>query len=51
MIANEGRVTAFPLAPESGRLRLAIPNKGRMQGPSLGCSTMQACSSRTAPAP
>ena len=34
MIATEGRVTAFP-GSESGRLRLAIPNKGRMQGPSL----------------
>jgi ATP phosphoribosyltransferase len=34
VIANEGRVTAFP-GSESGRLRLAIPNKGRMQGPSL----------------
>ena len=34
MIADEGRVTAFP-GSESGRLRLAIPNKGRMQGPSL----------------
>ena len=34
MIANEERVTAFP-GSESGRLRLAIPNKGRMQGPSL----------------
>ena len=34
MIANDGRVTAFP-GSESGRLRLAIPNKGRMQGPSL----------------
>ena len=34
MIANEGRVTAFP-GSESGRLRLAIPNKGRMQQPTL----------------
>jgi len=34
VIADEGRVTAFP-GSESGRLRLAIPNKGRMQGPSL----------------
>jgi ATP phosphoribosyltransferase len=35
MIANsEERVTAFP-GSESGRLRLAIPNKGRMQAPSL----------------
>jgi ATP phosphoribosyltransferase len=35
MIANsDERVTAFP-GSESGRLRLAIPNKGRMQGPSL----------------
>jgi ATP phosphoribosyltransferase len=34
VIANEGRVTAFP-GSESGRLRLAIPNKGRMQGPAL----------------
>ncbi len=35
MIANaEERVTAFP-GSESGRLRLAIPNKGRMQQPSL----------------
>ena len=34
MIANEGRVTAFP-GSETGRLRLAIPNKGRMQAPSL----------------
>jgi ATP phosphoribosyltransferase len=32
--ATAGRVTAFP-GSESGRLRLAIPNKGRMQGPSL----------------
>ena len=35
MIAgSDERVTAFP-GSESGRLRLAIPNKGRMQGPSL----------------
>ena len=35
MIANhDERVTAFP-GSESGRLRLAIPNKGRMQQPSL----------------
>lgn len=34
MIASEGRVTAFP-GSETGRLRLAIPNKGRMQAPSL----------------
>jgi ATP phosphoribosyltransferase len=34
VIANEGRVTAFP-GSESGRVRLAIPNKGRMQSPSL----------------
>jgi ATP phosphoribosyltransferase len=35
MIASqEERVTAFP-GSESGRLRLAIPNKGRMQQPSL----------------
>jgi ATP phosphoribosyltransferase len=32
--ASEERVTAFP-GSESGRLRLAVPNKGRMQGPSL----------------
>jgi ATP phosphoribosyltransferase len=35
MIASsDERVTAFP-GSESGRLRLAIPNKGRMQAPSL----------------
>ncbi len=35
MIASsDTRVTAFP-GSESGRLRLAIPNKGRMQAPSL----------------
>jgi len=34
VIANEGRVTAFP-GSATGRLRLAIPNKGRMQAPSL----------------
>ncbi len=34
MIATDARVTAFP-GSESGRLRLAIPNKGRMQTPSL----------------
>jgi ATP phosphoribosyltransferase len=34
MITDEARVTAFP-GSESGRLRLAIPNKGRMQEPSL----------------
>ena len=34
MIANEGRVTAFP-GSATGRLRLAIPNKGRMQQPTL----------------
>lgn len=32
--ASDPRVTAFP-GSESGRLRLAIPNKGRMQAPSL----------------
>ena len=34
MISTEGRVTAFP-GSERGRVRLAIPNKGRMQAPSL----------------
>ncbi len=34
MIAGTGRVTAFP-GSETGRLRLAIPNKGRMQEPTL----------------
>jgi ATP phosphoribosyltransferase len=35
MIApDETRVTAFP-GSESGRVRLAVPNKGRMQSPSL----------------
>ena len=34
MIASTDRVTAFP-GSESGRLRLAIPNKGRMQQPTL----------------
>jgi ATP phosphoribosyltransferase len=34
MIASAERVTAFP-GSESGRLRLAIPNKGRMQQPTL----------------
>jgi len=34
MIANDARITAFP-GSETGRLRLAIPNKGRMQQPSL----------------
>jgi len=34
MIANTERVTAFP-GSETGRLRLAIPNKGRMQQPTL----------------
>ena len=34
MISDEARVTAFP-GSETGRLRLAIPNKGRMQEPSL----------------
>ena len=34
MITDEARVTAFP-GSESGRLRLAVPNKGRMQEPSL----------------
>ena len=34
MISTEGRVTAFPRS-ERGRVRLAIPNKGRMQAPSL----------------
>jgi len=32
--APDARVTAFP-GSESGRLRLAIPNKGRMQQPTL----------------
>ena len=32
--APDSRVTAFP-GSESGRLRLAIPNKGRMQQPTL----------------
>jgi ATP phosphoribosyltransferase len=34
MIAETQRVTAFP-GSETGRLRLAIPNKGRMQQPTL----------------
>ena len=34
MIADDARVTAFP-GSASGRVRLASPNKGRMQGPSL----------------
>ena len=34
MIADTERVTAFP-GSETGRLRLAIPNKGRMQQPTL----------------
>lgn len=34
MIASTERVTAFP-GSETGRLRLAIPNKGRMQQPTL----------------
>jgi len=34
VISTEGRVTAFPRS-ERGRVRLAIPNKGRMQAPSL----------------
>jgi ATP phosphoribosyltransferase len=34
MIANTEKVTAFP-GSETGRLRLAIPNKGRMQQPTL----------------
>jgi ATP phosphoribosyltransferase len=34
MIAETRRVTAFP-GSETGRLRLAIPNKGRMQQPTL----------------
>lgn len=34
MMLNEEHVTAFP-GSETGRVRLAIPNKGRMQAPSL----------------
>jgi ATP phosphoribosyltransferase len=34
VIASTERVTAFP-GSETGRLRLAIPNKGRMQQPTL----------------
>jgi ATP phosphoribosyltransferase len=34
VITNTRRVTAFP-GSETGRLRLAIPNKGRMQQPTL----------------